>query len=107
MSISQGVLFLRKENEEMKWFEVGDEEMGDGKYLGDIENGLPNGKGNLTESNGEKYEGEWKDGLMHGQGTYNWLYGKKYVGEWKDGEKWNITNYDRYGNVLSKWVNGE
>jgi len=107
MSRNQGVLFLKRENEELKWFEEGDGKVGDGKYSGEIENGLPNGQGTLTESNGEKYEGEWKDGLMHGQGTYNWLYGKKYVGEWKDGEKWNITSYDRYGNVLSKWVNGE
>ena len=84
MSSNQSVLFLKKENEELKWFKVGDEKTGDGKYIGEIENELPNG-----------------------QGTYNWLYGKKYVGEWKDGEKWNITSYDRYGNVLSKWINGE
>ena len=80
MSRNQVVLFLRKENEEMKWFEEGDEKVGDGKYSGEIENDLPNGQGTLTESNGEKYEGEWKDGLIHGQGTYNWLYVKKYVG---------------------------
>ena len=61
MSNSQGVLFLRKENEELKWFKVGDEKTGDGKYIGEIENELPNGQGTLTESNGEKYEGEWKD----------------------------------------------
>ena len=107
MSSNQGVLFLKKVNEELKWFKVCDEKTGEGKYIGEIENELPNGQGTFTKSNGEKYEGEWKDGLMHGQGTYNWLYGKKYVGEWKDGEKWNITNYDRYGNIMGKWVNGE
>ena len=77
------------------------------KYVGNWIDGEQNGQGTLSSPNGEKYEGEWKDGLMHGQGTYNWLYGKKYVGEWKDGEKWNITNYDRYGNIMGKWVNGE
>ena len=107
MSSNRAILFLRKVNEEMKWFEEGEGKVGDGKYSGEIENGMPNGQGTLTESNGEKYEGEWKDGLMHGKGTYNWLYGKKSVGEWKDGEKWNITSYDRYGNILSNWVNGE
>ena len=86
MSSNQSVLFLKKENEELKWFKVGDVKTSDGTYIGEIENELPNGQGTLTKSNGEKYEGEWKDGLMHGQGTYNWLYGKKYVGEWKDGE---------------------
>jgi len=29
MSSNQGVLFLRKENEELKWFKVGDEKTGD------------------------------------------------------------------------------
>ena len=36
MSSSQGVLFLRNENEEYKWFQDGDEDK-DGKYVGEIE----------------------------------------------------------------------
>ena len=52
-------------------------------------------------------KGEWKDGLIHGQGTYNWSNGKKYVGEWKNGKEWNLTSYDKYGNILGKWGNGE
>ena len=55
MSSNQSVLFLKKENEELKWFKVGDEKTGDGKYIGEIENELPNGQGTLTKSNGEKY----------------------------------------------------
>ena len=131
MSTSQGVIFLKKKdvNGGSNWFEDGDEE-NNGKYVGKIENGKPNGHGTLTSpegdkyegewkdgekhgqgtyiwSNGEKYEGEWKDGLIHGQGTYNWSYGKKYVGEWKNGKEWNLTSYDKYGNILGKWVNGE
>jgi len=128
MSNNKVVLFLRNVNGESKWFEDGDEE-NDGKYVGEIENGKPNGHGTLTStdgdkyegqwkdgekygqgtyiwSNGEKYEGEWKDGLIHGQGTYNWSYGKKYVGEWKNGKEWNLTSYDKHGNILGKWVNG-
>ena len=38
MSNSQGVLFLRDENGEQKWFENGDEN-NDGKYIGEIGNG--------------------------------------------------------------------
>ena len=34
MSSSQGVLFLRNENEEYKWFQDGDEDK-DGKYVGE------------------------------------------------------------------------
>ena len=108
MSTSQGVIFLKKKNVngESKWFEDGDEE-NDGKYVGKIENGKPNGHGTLTSPDGDKYEGEWKDGEKHGQGTYNWSYGKKYVGEWKNGKEWNLTSYDKYGNILGKWGNGE
>ena len=62
MSSSQGILFLRNENEVFKWFEHGDEDM-DGKYVGEIEYGEPNGQGTYTLSDGYKYEGEWKDGM--------------------------------------------
>ena len=57
MSSSQEVLFLRVENGESKWFENGDEE-NDGKYVGEIENGKPNGTGSITFPDGEKYEGK-------------------------------------------------
>jgi len=65
MSSSQGVLFLRNENEEYKWFQDGDEDK-DGKYVGEIEYGEPNGQGTYTLSDGYKYAGEWKDGNEHG-----------------------------------------
>ena len=83
MSSSKGVLFLRDENGEQKWFENGNEES-DGKYIGEIKNGKPNG-----------------------QGTYTFPDGKKYEGEWKDGKTWNGTDYDKGGKILGKWVNGE
>ena len=85
MSTSQGFILLKKKNVngESKWFEDGDEE-NDGKYVGKIENGKPNGHGTLTSPDGNKY-----------------------VGEWKNGKEWNLTSYDKYGNILGKWVNGE
>ena len=68
MSTSQGVIFLKKKNVngESKWFEDGDEE-NDGKYVGEIENGKPNGQGIFTFG-----KGEWE--------------GDEYIGEWKNGE---------------------
>ena len=30
----------------------------------------------------------------------------KYFGSWKNGEIWNGTEYDNYGNIIGKWVNG-
>ena len=131
MSTSQGVIFLKKKNVngESKWFEDGDEE-NDGKYVGKIENGKPNGTGSITfpdgtmyvgklkdgkrngqgtrtYPNGEKYVGEFKDGKSHGQGTYTWSDGSKYVGEYKDGKRWKGTEYDKNGNIFLKYVNGK
>ena len=56
---------------------------------------------------GEKYEGEFQDGYRHGQGTYTFSDGRKYIGEWKDGKLWNVTHFDKDGNVIGKFVNGK
>ena len=55
-----------------------------GKYIGETENGVPNGKGTLTFPDGSEY-----------------------VGEFKDGNFWNISRYDKNGNIIGKWVNGK
>ena len=99
MSSSQGVLFLRNVNGGSKWFEDGDED-NDRKYIGEIENGKPNGTGTITFPDGEKCEGKWKDGKI-GQGTRTFPDGNKYVGEFKDGEyngqgTWTLNNGDKY-----------
>ena len=81
MTSIKGVLFLRNIDGEMKWFngDSGNEV----KYEGEIENGEPNGIGNIT-----------------------YHIGIKYVGEWKDGKKWNGTVYDNDGINISKYING-
>jgi len=33
--------------------------------------------------------------------------GWKYFGSWKNGEIWNGTEYDKYGNIIYRWVNGK
>jgi hypothetical protein len=58
---------------------------GDSVYKGEVSNGLPNGQGTYTSSDGYKYVGEFKDGLRNGQGTSTSPNGYKYVGEFKDG----------------------
>ena len=128
MSSNQGVLFLGKVNGESEWLKNDDEDT-DGKYLGEIRNGVPEGQGTFTFSDGEKYEGEWKDGNEHGQGTYTSPDGIKYEGEWKDGEfhgqgtitfpdggkyegewkegkEWNGKLYGKDGKIIRKFVNG-
>ena len=54
-----------------------------------------------------EYVGEYKDGKKHGQGTTILNTGRKYVGEYKDGKYWNGTLYEKNGNILFKYVNGE
>ena len=81
-----GEFFYRELNGKKGWNEEGDEDK-DGKYVGEIENGKPNGHGIYTSPNGNKYEGEWKVGEIHGQGIYTYSNGNKYEGEWKFGLK--------------------
>jgi len=79
----------------------------DGKYVGDVENGKPNGLGILIFPDGRKYVGEYKYGRMDGQGTYTYPDGSKEVGEWKSGKHWNVKGYDKNGNITEKYVNGK
>ena len=65
------------------WKSVGSKKL-QPKYEGDVENGVPNGLGVLISTNG------WK-----------------YFGSWKSGEIWNGTEYDNYGNIIYRWVNGK
>ena len=76
------------------------------EYEGEIENGEPNGIGNITYHIGIKYVGEWKDGTQQGQGTDSLPDGSNYVGEWKDGERWNGTLYNKEGKIIGKFMNG-
>ena len=77
------ILFLRIENGEPKWIENGDAD-NDGKYIGKIENGKPNGTGSITFPDG-----------------------REYFGEFKDGKEWNGTQYDKDANENSKYVNSK
>jgi hypothetical protein len=125
----KGVLFERKFNEKWGWYENGDENR-DGKYVGEVALGKPNGLGIYDYSNGDRYEGEWRGGRRNGNGTYTYQDGSKYVGEWKnninhgrgtftsaDGRKfvgefkenkfWNIEQINKNGNIINKWINGK
>ena len=77
------------------------------KYVGEFKDDKPNGKGTYTWSDGRKYEGEFEDGIKHGQGTWTSIKGYKYVGEWRENKSWNGKEYDKKGNIIGKYVNGE
>ncbi len=57
-----------------------------GTYIGEVSNGVPNGQGTYTWSDGTKYVGEYKDGKIHGQGTVTFADGRRYVGQFKNEE---------------------
>ena len=76
------------------------------KYVGEWKDDKRNGQGIFTYSDGGKYVGEFKDGKKHGQGTDTSPDGTKSVGEFKEGRKWNVTQTDKEGKVIGKWVNG-
>ena len=75
-------------------------------YKGEVENGVPNGLGILISPIGGKYVGEWKNGEKNGLGTRTFPVGWE-VGEYKDGVLWNGKYYDKDGNIVGKYVNGE
>ncbi|HBK71305.1 MAG TPA: hypothetical protein DDZ39_06570 [Flavobacteriaceae bacterium] len=56
-----------------------------GVYVGTWENGLRNGHGKYTWTNGDKYEGVWQDDNRHGFGVYVWNDGSKYKGNYSHG----------------------
>jgi hypothetical protein len=76
-------------------------------YVGESKDGNFHGQGTLTSPSGYKYEGEWKDGRPNGRGTEIFPDGSKGIGEFRDGRPWNNTVYDKNGNILGKYVNGE
>ena len=53
------------------------------------------------------YKGEWKNGKPNGLGVLISTNGWKYFGSWKNGEIWNGTEYDYYGNIIYRWVEGK
>ena len=58
-----------------------------GRFYGQVINGLPEGKGVMTYNDGDKYEGEWKNAKFEGRGIYTWNNGDRYIGDFKNGLK--------------------
>ena len=54
----------------------------DGKYIGEVVNGLAERKGTWYGFNGDRYEGEWRNGKQKGRGIYYYnKSGNRYEGE--------------------------
>ena len=99
-----GVLYLWEISSGNVWKSFGDKDT-QPKYKGQVEKGKPNGQGTYTYHHGFKYVGGWKDNKKHGQGTYSLTDGNRFEGKWKDGKPWNLTIYNKNGNIIGEWVN--
>ena len=98
-------------------------------YFGEHKHGTPNGKGRAIYNDGAMYLGEYKNGKFHGKGKFIWKDGYYHEGEfkngtpngegietlpngqlkgeYKDGKPWNARGYDKEGQIISNYVNGE
>ncbi|MBS0615699.1 MAG: hypothetical protein JSR58_04010 [Verrucomicrobia bacterium] len=75
--------------------------LSDGRYVGDVQNGEPHGRGTLTYHPGmerKQYEGEWQKGKFHGRGVLKLSNGTRHEGEWADGQQ--------HGKGLTFWPDG-
>ena len=77
------------------------------KYVGEFRDGKRTGQGTMTYSDGGKYEGKWKEGEQHGQGTFTLIDGTIWAGEFRENKPWNLSLFDKKGNIKKKWVNGK
>ena len=114
MSVAHGCLYhiLPKVNDKRAWKVKESSNPPDSKYEGEIENGLPNGFGKYTKTDGSTYVGSYKNGLRHGHGIFKWSENApdsagKYIGEYKDNVRWNGTIYDKFGVIVYEYVNGK
>ena len=57
----------------------------DGKYVGQVVNGVAEGKGTWYGINGDRYEGDWKFNKREGKGIYYFNNGNRYEGDFKNG----------------------
>ena len=73
----------------------------EGNYIGQVDKGLPEGKGIKQWINGDRYEGEYKNDRKDGKGIYFYHNGDRYEGEWEQGMRdrtgfYYYKNGDRY-----------
>ena len=57
------------------------------RYVGQVVNGLREGKGIEYYNNGDRYEGDFRNDKREGKGIYYFNSGDRYEGDWKDDKK--------------------
>ena len=70
-----------------------------GRYVGQVVNGLKEGKGIFYWNDGDKYEGDWRNNKIEGKGIYYYKSGNRYEGDWR--------NDNREGKGIFYFPNGD
>ena len=65
-----------------------------GQYVGETRNGLPHGKGALTDKKGNVYTGYFKEGMRHGRIATYLLNGDSIVEVWAEDKVMKVQNRD-------------
>ena len=68
-----------KNNQEIKYNDGG-------RYIGQVVNGIPEGKGILYSPDGHRYEGDFRNGKLEGKGILYQPNGSRYEGDFRNGE---------------------
>lgn len=91
------------------------------RYVGDVQNGQPNGQGEIAYADGSRYTGQFRDGLRDGQGQMALTDGLIYDGAferdsingqgrltWPDGAIYtgDFINGKRTGQGVYQWPSG-
>ncbi len=79
-----------------------------GTYTGQLEDGIPHGKGVWIHSDGREYTGDFKEGSITGRGTMLFPGGEEYRGDFKDGvaHGQGTMTHPQRGSISGRWVNG-
>ena len=92
------------------WSKNGDPKINN-MYQGELLRGIPHGYGKLTflvDIQMFTFIGEFRNGEKHGEGKQYYQNGKiKFEGIWKFDKFYNVTRYDKNGNIDGKNVNGK
>ena len=75
-------------------------------YTGRLKNGISDGFGKWTKTDGSWYEGEFKDGNENGKGTLRDTDGKRYFGNFTDGVPngvFQVKQWTLGGLISNEW----
>ncbi|KAK3006147.1 hypothetical protein RJ639_017542 [Escallonia herrerae] len=83
-SVAIGFLMEVERDSQKKWSLIVKIKYRGGLYVGHCQGGLPEGKGRLSDGDGNIYDGMWRYGKKSGLGTFYFRNGDVFRGSWGD-----------------------